>query len=241
MNKALILGAKSDIAKAVAVDLALKGVDLVLAARNVNVLAGFKNELKALKSIAVDLVEFDALAYATHSGFCDKLPNDIDAVFCVFGYLGSQQKAEQDKNERELIFNTNCTGAISILGLITEKGKIKTGGIVVGVSSVAAERIRPSNFYYGSAKAAFNAYLLGLRLRLLPQKIKVLIVKPGYVKTAMTAHLNLPQFITSTPQVVARHIVLAANNGREELYTPYYWRYIIWLVKLIPGFLFSRM
>jgi decaprenylphospho-beta-D-erythro-pentofuranosid-2-ulose 2-reductase len=118
----------------------------------------------------------------------------------------------------------------------------RTGkGRIIGVSSVAGERGRQSNYFYGSAKAGFTAYLSGLRNRLFPACVQVLTVHPGFVTTAMTQNMKLPAILTAHPDEVAEDILRAVNKGRDVIYTKWFWRYIMCLIRLIPENLFKRL
>ncbi len=241
MKTAVILGAKSDIAKAIAIELASRKVNLVLAARHLMQLEPFKESLQSEYSIKVTLEELDALAYDTHGKFCQNLPHDTDTVFCVFGYLGDQKKAETEPDEMFQIIETNFVGAVSLLEIMASKFEKNKHGVIVGISSVAGERGRQSNYFYGSSKAAFSAYLSGLRNRLYKSKVQVITVKPGYVKTRMTEQLQLPPLISTSAEVVAKSILKAIDNNKSEIYVPGIWRGIMCFVKLIPEFVFKRM
>lgn len=240
MNNALILGAKSDIAMAIAVELAKQKVNLLLAARSCDSLKDFKHKLEREYAVSVELREFDALKYNTHADFVDSLPEYIDAVFCVFGYLGNQKLAEIDTSERELIWNTNYTGAESVLNCVATRFGRQGRGLIVGISSVAGDMIKPSNRFYGESKAAFTAYLNELRKRTQPA-IHVLIVKPGFVDTKMTAHLILPPLITASATQVAQTICKAIVDKQTEIYVLPVWRYIMFVIRQIPESLFKYM
>lgn len=139
------------------------------------------------------------------------------------------------------IMETNYVGAVSILELFANKFQQQREGVIVGISSVAGDRGRQSNYFYGSSKAAFTAYLSGLRNRLRMYNVQVLTVKPGYVKTAMTAHLQLPKFITATAEETADEIMRAIDLNKNEIYVLPVWRYIMLVIKLIPERIFKRM
>lgn len=240
MNSALILGAKSDIAKAIAVKLAGQKVNLLLAARGCDDLKEFKHKLEREYAVSSELREFDALKYDTHAGFVDSLPESIDTVFCVFGYLGNQQLAETDIAERDLIWNTNYKGAESVLEHIAKRFNRQGRGLIVGVSSVAGDRVRASNRFYGESKAAFTGYLNELRKRIQPA-VQVLVVKPGFVDTKMTAHLKLPPVVTAGPADVAKAVVKAIVDNQTEIYVLSVWRYIMFVIRLIPESLFKHL
>ena len=119
-----------------------------------------------------------------------------------------------------------------------EKNK---NGFIVGVSSVAGDRGRKANYIYGSSKAAFSAYLSGLRNRLFESKIQVLTVKPGFVATKMTDGLDLPEKLTAQPEEVAKDIFVAQQKGKDILYTKGIWRLIMLIIKHIPEFIFKKL
>ncbi|HLP50392.1 MAG TPA: SDR family NAD(P)-dependent oxidoreductase [Chitinophagales bacterium] len=241
MKTALILGAKSGIAKSLAMELAMRKIDMVWAARNALELRGFSTEVEDKFDIKVELREFDALKLESHKPFVESLAKEIDAVFCVFGYLGNQQKAEVDEVERNKIIDTNYTGAVSVLALLAARFEQNKHGFIIGISSVAGERVRASNYFYGSSKASFTAYLKNLSKRLQSSNVKVITVKPGYVNTPMVTHLNLPSMLVISPERAAKDILVAMDRGQSEVYVPGIWRYVAAAVNLIPESLFKRM
>ena len=114
-------------------------------------------------------------------------------------------------------------------------------GTIVGISSVAGDRGRQSNYIYGSAKAAFTAYLSGLRNDMYHKGVHVLTVKPGFVATRMTEHLDLPGPITAQPDEVADKIIKGIEKKKNIIYVRWMWRYIMLIITLIPEFIFKRL
>jgi short-subunit dehydrogenase len=114
-------------------------------------------------------------------------------------------------------------------------------GMIIGISSVAGERGRQSNYIYGSAKAGFNAYLSGLRNRLSKRGVHVMTVLPGFINTKMTASLDLPGLLTAQPEEVAEDIYKAFQKKKNFLYTKWFWRWIMLIIKYIPEPVFKRM
>src|SRR5205814_4384390 len=133
----------------------------------------------------------------------DSLQVKPDVTICVFGYLGDAMKARTDWSEAHRIIQSNYTGAVSILDRIANLYALQKKGTIVGISSVAGERGRQSNYHYGSAKAGFTAYLQGLRNRLFHQQVQVVSVQPGFVYTKMTEGLPLPKPLTAHHEEVA--------------------------------------
>ncbi len=113
-------------------------------------------------------------------------------------------------------------------------------GVLAVIGSVAGDRGRGSNYLYGAAKAALDAYASGLRARMFKAGVHVLTIKPGFVATPMTANLDLPARMTAQPERVAEDIVRAVAHKRDILYTPGFWRLIMIIIKFVPTALFKR-
>ena len=242
MSYILIIGAKSDIAKAVARKYAENGFDLYLAARNVSELDAFVADLKVRSDRTVTQLELDVLDYASHEPFYNNLDEKPIGVITAVGYLGEQDKSQIDFGESQKIIDTNFTGVVSILNIVSNAfEERKTGGFIVGISSVAGDRGRKSNYQYGAAKAALSAYLSGLRNRLYDGGVHVLTVKPGFVATQMTAGMDLPAKLTAQPEEVAHDIYNAQQKLKNILYTKWMWRWIMQIIKAIPEWQFKKM
>jgi len=240
-NHILILGASSDIAQELARLYAEEGFSLYLASRDVNFLRRLTNDLNIRYGTEAKPLFFDATSYETHSEFYQKLtPKPLGAVV-AFGYLGNQLKAQNDFNEARKIIETNFLGAVSILEIIAKDFEERKAGFIIGISSVAGERGRQSNYIYGAAKAAFSIYLQGLRNRLYQSGISVLTVKPGFVETKMTAAMKLPKILTAKPFQVAQDIFKAWKKDKDEIYSLWFWRYLMFLIRLIPESIGKRL
>jgi decaprenylphospho-beta-D-erythro-pentofuranosid-2-ulose 2-reductase len=237
----LILGAKSDVAEAFAYKCAKNGHSLTLAARSTDDLWRVKKDLEIRFNIRVELEKFDACDFDSHKDFYEKLKTKPDAVLCAFGYLGSQPSASRDFSEAMKIVHVNYLGAISILNIIANDFEVKRQGIIAGISSVAGERGRKSNYLYGSAKAGFTAYLSGLRNRLFKSNVHVVTVKPGFINTKMTKGLPLPGPVTAQPEEVAADIYKALMKKQNVVYSKKVWRYIMAVIKAIPEPVFKRL
>ena len=134
---------------------------------------------------------------------------------------------------------TNFEGPSLFLGEIANFFEERGYGSIIGISSVAGDRGRASNYIYGSAKAGFSAFLSGLRNRLHKSKIKVLTIRPGFVRTKMTRDLNLPNLITAKPKDVANYIYKVRNKSINKALFP--WNYIMFIIKNIPEILFKNL
>jgi len=241
MSYVLIIGAKSDIAKEIARVYAKNGYNLFLAARESASLEDLKQDIEVRSGVDVKLKEFDVTAYDTHENFYTSLEEKPLGVIVVSGYMAEQKSAQKEWDETLNTINVNYTGAVSILNIIANDFEKHRRGFIVGVSSVAGDRGRKANYIYGSAKAAFSAYLSGLRNRLYESGVSVLTVKPGFVNTKMTEKLDLPQNLTAEPEDVAEDIYNAQQKGRNILYTKSIWMLIMLIIKHIPEFIFKKM
>ncbi len=241
MGCMLILGATSDISRAVARRFAGEGWRLILAVRSPASLERLSTDIHVRYGKDVVPVPFDVLDTDSHNAFWENLPERPDAVFCAVGYLGDQKLAEKDYSEVQRIVLTNYLGILSILNLAAREFEMNRRGLIIGVSSVAGERGRQSNYFYGSAKAGFTSYLSGLRNRLWPAHVQVLTVQPGFVMTAMTQNMKLPPLLTAQPDEVAEDILRAVKKGKDVIYTKWFWRYIMCLIRLLPEKLFKRL
>ncbi len=241
MSTVLILGAASDMSVAIAKRYAAAGYDLQLAARNIDRLKPLQSDIQIRYNCTCTLYEFDALNFQSHTSFYEALAIKPDITICVFGYLGDQEIAAANWNETEKIIQTNYTGAVSILNIVANDYAAKQKGVIVGISSVAGERGRQSNYIYGSAKAGFTAYLSGLRNRLFKNNVHVVTVKPGFVYTKMTEDLTLPPLLTAKPDDVANVVFKAVEKKKNTVYVKWFWKWIMCIIKSIPEFIFKKM
>ena len=241
MSYVLIIGAKSDIARAVARKYAQNDYDLYLAARKSSDLEELVNDISIRTQRKVKYVELDILDYNSHATFYDTLEEKPLGVISAVGYLGNQDKAQSDFIEARKIIDTNYTGVVSLLNIIADDFEKRGSGFIVGISSVAGDRGRKTNYMYGSAKASLTAYLSGLRNRLYNADVQVLTVKPGFVATRMTEGMDLPERLTAQPEEVAEDIYGAQQKGKNVIYTKWVWRWIMLIIKIVPEWKFKRM
>lgn len=243
-QSAFVLGGTSDIGLAVVRALAdgpLRTV--VLAGRRRAALEAAAADLSSAGVKEVDVVTFDADDTATHGALVDDVFDrhpDIDVVLMVHGVLGDQEQAEQNPDEAVRILQTNFVGSAS-LGLHAARRLRQQGhGTLVVLSSVAGERARRANFVYGSSKAGLDAFFQGLGDSLVGTGAHVLIVRPGFVTTKMTA--GLPKApLSTTADDVARVIVDAIASGKEQAWAPAALRYVMAGVRHLPRPLFRKL
>jgi short-subunit dehydrogenase len=160
----------------------------------------------------------------------------------VVGLLGDQERAEGDSVHASDIMRTNFEGPALLLAEAANRMLARGRGAIVGVSSVAGERGRASNYVYGSAKAGFTAFLSGLRNRLSGTNVRVVTVKPGFVRTKMTEGLALPPLITANPGEVGHAVYRAAEvRPRDVIYVRPVWAAIMAVIRAIPEFIYKRL
>jgi decaprenylphospho-beta-D-erythro-pentofuranosid-2-ulose 2-reductase len=237
----LILGALSDVGRAVARAFGQDGHPLILAARRPDRLEDDARDLTLRYGVPVHVVAFDALDTGSHPAFLDSLGCLPDIAVCVVGLLGQQKEAERSWPAADLILRTNYLGPASVLGELANRMEARGRGCIVGVSSVAGERGRASNYLYGSAKAGLTAFLSGLRNRLARSGVRVITVKPGFIDTSMTRGMTLPPALTAQPEEVAAGIRAAVRRGRDVVYLKPVWRWIMAVIRLIPEPLFKKL
>ncbi|HSN61543.1 MAG TPA: SDR family oxidoreductase [Ferruginibacter sp.] len=241
MASVLILGATSDVAMSVARKFASEKYNIFLAARNSERLKPMQSDLMIRYGVSCNLYEFDAMNFDNHSSFISSLPELPAITVCAFGYLGDEEAGRKELSETLKIIHSNYTGAVSILNSISSQYKLKREGCIIGISSVAGDRGRSSNYIYGSAKAGFTAYLSGLRNEMHHNNVSVISILPGFISSKMTAHLTLPGMLTSTPDEVASRIYSSFKNKKNIVYVKWYWRWIMLIIKLIPEGIFKKL
>lgn len=244
--KITVLGATSDLAEAIIYRFAPLASKLNLTARRPADLAPLAADLRVrglcpvIETHAFDaqLIDFQLI---------NKLADETDLLIVAVGYLGDQRLAEQNDTEAEQILAANFTGLARAISVFAEKMEARKTGIqhsnfsIMAVSSVAGERGRASNYFYGSAKAGMTAYLSGLRHRLFSKKIHVMTVLPGFLDTKMTAGLPLPKPLTASPEAAAGHIFRAWKKGRNTVYVLPIWQLIMLIIRNLPDFIFLKM
>jgi decaprenylphospho-beta-D-erythro-pentofuranosid-2-ulose 2-reductase len=237
----LILGATSDMALALARKFGSHGYSLTLAARDVERLQATQSDIQIRQNVSVDVVRFDALEVGNHQDFYNSLSIKPDVAICVFGLLGDQKKAEKDWSACQEILLSNYVGAVSVLNIVANDMEERRSGVIVGISSVAGERGRQSNYFYGSSKAGFTAYLSGLRNRLFKSGVHVLTVKPGFVKTRMIENIKTPGPLTASPAQVANDIYNAVQKKKNVIYTLGIWQWVMAAIRNIPEPVFKKL
>ncbi|WP_035588246.1 SDR family oxidoreductase [Hippea jasoniae] len=238
--KLLIVGANSDIAKATARIFAKNGFDLILASRNTTELKRIKDDIEIRSSVDVRIFKFDVSDIRNHKTFLNAV-GDFDGILVASGIMYDQLAIKEDFNKMIEMNNINFMGPVSLISLVAELFKKKRKGFIIGISSVAGDRGRKKNYFYGSTKSAFSCFLSGLRNALSKYNIHVITVKPGFVYTKMTAHMKLPAFLTALPEEVAEDIWNAYIKKNDIVYTKSIWKMVMCIIVHIPETIFKGL
>jgi decaprenylphospho-beta-D-erythro-pentofuranosid-2-ulose 2-reductase len=240
----LVLGGGSEIAQATVRRLvADRTRTVILAARRPDELRGFATELEGRGATRVEVVPFDATDTSGHEAFVSDVfhrVDDVDLVLFAFGVLGDQGEAERDGRAASEILRVNTLGAVSVGIPIAVRLRAQGHGLVVALSTVAGERVRRSNFVYGSSKAGFDAFFQGLGDSFVGTGVRVMIVRPGYVHTKMTEGLE-PAPLATTPEEVAEAIVGGIARGSEVIWVPPALRVVMSGLRHVPRAIFRKL
>jgi decaprenylphospho-beta-D-erythro-pentofuranosid-2-ulose 2-reductase len=243
LHSVIVIGATSGIAQAVCRLLAQRHCRLFLAARDAGKLASVEADLKVrgaeiAGTMVTDLT--DAGSHAELIGTAWRQLGSVDAAIIAHGLLGDQKEGERNWAEAAAILNVNFTSVASLVTHLANSFEKQGFGQIVGIGSVAGDRGRKTNYLYGAAKGAVETLLEGVRHRLAPHGIGVLLVKPGFVDTPMTAHLPRSPLFASADNV-ARSIVNGMDKGKSTIYVPLFWKPIMLIIRWLPERMFNRL
>ena len=244
MRKILIIGATSAIAEAAARIFATRGDALFLIARNAEHLRAVVADLNIRGAARADSATLDVTDFAAHDAVIEKAERDlggIDIALIAHGTLSDQAQCEQSVDVMRREFDINALSTLALLTALANRMEARRSGTLAVISSVAGDRGRQSNYVYGAAKAAVSTFLGGLRQRLAKSGVAVLTIKPGFVDTPMTAAIANKGALWAQPDRVAAGIVQAIDRGRNIVYLPWFWRWIMLVIRHIPEPLFKRL
>ena len=252
MKRYLVIGATSAIAQACCREWLREGttgdntdpVDFYLVGRSLEKLEDMGADLRGRGARtamphAMDLADTEAHEQMIQAA-ARKL-GGIDVGLIAHGTLPNQAACQADPAIALREFLINGTATIALLTCLANVLEKQGHGTIAVITSVAGDRGRPSNYLYGSAKAAVSIFCEGLRARLFHSGVHLIDIRPGFVDTPMTRNLDLPKLLVSTPDTVARRIVTGVQKRKDVLYVPGFWRIILWIIKCIPGPAFKRL
>ena len=242
-RKILVLGATSGIAEATCRIWAAQGASLFLVARNAEKLAAVAADLKTRGAIYVDTAVADLDNTDQHPALLAHAINSLtgmDIAYLAHGILGDQAAAEKDFEVAAQILHTNFVSAVSLLTWLANFCVQRHAGTLAVISSVAGDRGRKSNYLYGASKAGLSAFLAGLRNRVDREGVTVLTIKPGPIKTAMTVGMKGSEKFADVDKT-AQTIVKAIHMKQDNLYVPFQWAPIMFVIRHIPEPIFKKL
>lgn len=244
MKKILIIGATSAIASACARLWAGQGAEFFLVGRNISKLEQVGSDLcsRGAKKVAIHVMDStDIVSHSMMMDACLESLFQIDITLIAHGTLPDQAVCQQDVGIALDEFANNATSVIALLTRLANQYELQRCGTLAVISSVAGDRGRPSNYLYGSAKAAISTFCEGLRARLFKVGVHVMTIKPGFVNTPMTQGLSLPAALVAEPEEVAYRIVKGVEHKVNVLYAPGFWSLIMLVIRSIPQVVFKRL
>ena len=203
-------------------------------------------QMKAAGARSVELIDFEATDTDSHPKMMDQAfsdgggPRDVDVAIVAFGLLGDAEELWQNQRKAVQIAEINYTAAVSVGVLLAEKMRAQGFGQIIAMSTVAGERVRRSNFVYGSTKAGLDGFYLGLSEALREYGVRVLVIRPGQVRTRMSAHIKEPP-LTVDKEYVANLAVTASAKGKELVWAPAAFRYVMMVLRHIPRSIFRKL
>jgi decaprenylphospho-beta-D-erythro-pentofuranosid-2-ulose 2-reductase len=243
LQSVLVLGGASDIALATVRALVADGTERVILATREPVRLGAEvDALRRLGAATVELMEFDAGELGGHEAFVERAfaAGDLDLVLVAFGVLGPAGRRQRDRGEALEVVRVNLVGAVSVILPVAERLECQGHGTLAVLTSVAGERARASNFVYGASKAGLDAFCQGLGDALAGSGVHVMVVRPGFVKTKMTAG-RPAQPLATTPEAVAAATVEGLRAGAHTVWVPTAMRWAMRGLRLLPRPLFRRL
>jgi decaprenylphospho-beta-D-erythro-pentofuranosid-2-ulose 2-reductase len=199
-------------------------------------------QMKAAGARSVELIDFEATDTDSHPKMIDAAfaGGDVDVAIVAFGLLGDAEELWQNQRKAVQIAEINYTAAVSVGVLLGEKMRAQGFGQIIAMSSAAGERVRRSNFVYGSTKAGLDGFYLGLGEALRPSGVRVLVIRPGQVRTRMSAHIKEAP-LTVDKEYVANLAVTASAKGKELVWAPGAFRYVMMVLRHIPRPIFRKL
>ncbi len=199
-------------------------------------------QLKAAGARSVDLIDFDALDTDSHPKVMDQAfaDGDVDVAIVAFGLLGDAEELWQNQRKAVQIAEINYTAAVSVGVLLGEKMRAQGFGQIIAMSSAAGERVRRANFVYGSTKAGLDGFYLGLGEALREFGVHVLVIRPGQVRTRLSAHIKEAP-LTVDKEYVADLAVTASAKGKELVWAPAAFRYVMMVLRHVPRSIFRKL
>jgi short-subunit dehydrogenase len=239
----LVVGATSAIAEATARIWATKGAGLYLVARREALLSACAQDLRLRGARTVAFERFDMLDLASHEGMLWRAADalgEIDCVLVAHGTLPDQSACDADPELAVHEIELNGVSTAALLLRLAAQFEARRQGTIAVITSVAGVRGRASNYVYGSAKSLVSTFLSGLRQRLHRAGVAAIDIRPGFVDTPMTQNFTKGP-LWAKPARVAKGIVNAVERRRAVVYVPWFWRWIMLVIRHLPESIFVRI
>jgi decaprenylphospho-beta-D-erythro-pentofuranosid-2-ulose 2-reductase len=243
VRRFLALGATSGIAREALRCFAAESARLFLVARDPEKLRATADDLKVRGAVAVECLQADLTDSTLHSEILDRafsIWQGLDAALIAHGTLPDQEQAETDMSTLRDALDANYVSAALLLAQLAKRFEQQRSGVIAVIGSVAGDRGRKSNYIYGSAKAGLATYAAGLRLRLAPVGVHMVLIKPGWVSTPMTTHLKQNALYASSERA-GRDVYNAIVEPRPVAYVPWFWKWIMLAIRLMPDAIFKKL
>ncbi|MDH5369267.1 MAG: SDR family oxidoreductase [Gammaproteobacteria bacterium] len=243
MSNILILGATSAIAKHTARLFAADEHNLYLVARNKDKLSSMKQDMLVRGAKDVNYESLDLADDKQHEKLVSRVTETmgpIDIVLIAYGTLTEQNSSSANYANTLKELQINCLSVISLLTILANQFEQQKSGSIAVITSPSGDRGRQSNYIYGTAKGALTIFLQGLRNRLTKSNVHVLTIKPGFVDTPMTKDFK-KGFLWVNPDVISKGIYNAIKKKKEVVYLPFFWRYIMFIIRIIPEKIFKHL
>ncbi|GEA50667.1 short-chain dehydrogenase [Vibrio inusitatus NBRC 102082] len=243
MQNIIIIGATSAMAKEVAKLYATEKANLYLIARDTSKLDTIKQDLTVRGANTVHTAPFDANQFNSHPALIEQAFNAlgrVDVLLVAHGSLPNQELCKTDSMKAIEELNTNGVSVISLLTHAAIKMEQQKSGNITVITSVAGDRGRQSNYVYGAAKGMVSTFLQGLDQRLSKSGVHILDIKPGFVDTPMTAEFD-KSVLWAKPDKVAKIITNRIRKRSSLSYTPFFWFFIMKIIRFIPQFIFNKI
>jgi len=233
MSYLLVIGGNSDIGFSTAKIFASKGYNIHLASQDIEQLTLKKEIIEKSFNVICKISSLNLYSLDSINTFLNSESINPNIILVSAGYM------ENPETLFDKIIKINYLNLVEIIEKLIIKNLVKQRlSTIIGISSIAGERGKKDNSVYSSAKSGFSVYLDGLRQRLYIDRINVITIKPGYVKSKMTKNLNLPKYLVSTPDLIGEIIFKSFINNKNVVYAPYFWKIVLFIYKNIPEFIF---
>ncbi len=236
----LILGARSDMARALALEFAKAGHPLMLAARNADSLSDDVQDLTVRFQAKVTTHDFDVLDTDSHATFLGDLPEVPAVVVSAIGFMGDQDENAISAEAARKVVDTNFLAPCLMLELCAGRlAELDRDTAIIGIGSVAGDRGRAKNYVYGAAKAGFATWLSGMRQKYVDSRLHIMTVKPGFVRTSATADMDLLGPLTDDPATFAKKVMKALKR-KSQVYYDIKWRAVMGVITHLPERIFMK-